>query len=79
MKVKEMIERLGNCDPDAEVHVAYPAGDYWRNILAPVVRDVDDGEVIHSEYHRTFKLIADEDRERQLDEGQKTISVVVIR
>lgn len=79
MKVKDVIRCLSNCNPDAEVHISYAAGDYWRTQLAPQVSDVDEGQVVRSDYHGSFKLIEDDERERELDEGDKTIAVVVIR
>jgi hypothetical protein len=74
MKVKELIERLSRLDADAEVHIAYGAGDYWRTTLAPAVRRVEMGDVEHSDYHRGFKLIADDETA-----DEKSTTVVVIR
>ena len=77
MKVKELIEALSHCDDDDDVHIAYPAGDYWRTTLAPAVARVTEGEIEHSGYHRCDKLIT-EDRDRESDDPP-TRSVVVLR
>jgi hypothetical protein len=69
MKVQELIERLKFANPEAEVHFAYNYGDHWNTVVAPPVRDVEDGMVIYSEYHRMDKLItdADDDNDEILD------------
>ena len=77
MKVKSLITQLQNCDPEADVHVAYPAGDYWHTTLCPAVGRVVTGEVEHSGYHRCDKLIT-EDRDRESDDPP-TRSVVVLK
>lgn len=59
MKVADLIELLGDFDPEAEVHMAFPAGDYWRNTLAPSVCSVGDGSVRHSTYHDQDILVED--------------------
>jgi hypothetical protein len=48
-------------DPNAEVHFAYSYGDHWRTEVAPVVREVSEGVVEFSEYHRMDRLVDDED------------------
>lgn len=73
MKVSELIADLECYPADAEVHFAYGAGDYWRTTLAPKVTRVFEGEVVHTDYHNTFKLV--EDRPDYEDE---CITVVVI-
>ena len=75
MKVKELIEALQHCDDNDDVHIAYPAGDYWRNTLAPALRRVEDGEVEYSGYHRCDQLIT-EDKDR---DSAPTRTVVVLR
>lgn len=62
MKVKDLIEQLGYMDAEADVHFAYGYGDHWRTTVAPKVRQVFEGAVEYSEYHRMDKL-ADEDFE----------------
>lgn len=34
MKVKELIEELGKFDPEADVRMEQPSGDYWGTVLA---------------------------------------------
>lgn len=79
MKVSELIEQLQCFDEDAEVHVAYGAGDYWRTTLAPKVTQVFNGSVQMSEYHRSDKLIHDEDdMEDDNDEQEYKVRHVVV-
>ena len=73
MTVKELIEKLRDEDPDAEVHFAYSYGDHWRTTVAPKVRRVEEAEVVHSAYHRMDKVV-----EEDSDEEQETRSVVVL-
>lgn len=61
MKVSELITHLRDCDPDAQVHHAYPSGDHWRTELAPEVTGVDEGLVEYSEYHQKPKLVDQDD------------------
>lgn len=76
MKVKELIEQLQRMPEDMDVHIAYPYGDYWRNVVAPKVSTVRSTEVVYSGYHQTDKLADDHDYDRE-DEGVR--QVVVIR
>lgn len=61
MKVSELIEQLGYMDQEAEVHFAYNYGDHWRTEVAPKVKQVAEGVVEFSEYHRMDKMIDNED------------------
>jgi hypothetical protein len=61
MKVSELIEQLGYMDADADVHFAYNYGDHWRTQVAPKVREVSEGVVEFSDYHRMDKMLDDED------------------
>ena len=61
MQVFQLIERLMDLDPNAEVHFSYNYGDHWRTEVAPVVREVSEGVVEFSEYHRMDKMVDDED------------------
>lgn len=75
MKVSDLIALLQDFDSDAEVHMAYPAGDYWRNTLAPTVRAVGDGCVRHSTYHGDFVLVEQDEDD---DDSPRTQPVVVL-
>lgn len=57
MTVGELINELQAFPPETEVHFAYPYGDYWRTTVAPPVSSVDEGEVVHSDYHRMPKVV----------------------
>ena len=61
MQVYQLIEQLEYLDPNAEVHFSYNYGDHWRTEVAPVVREVNEGVVEFSEYHRMDKMVDDED------------------
>ena len=76
MKVSELIAELECYPENLEVHFAHGAGDYWRTVIAPKATRTFQGTVIESEYHRTFKLVDDEDVYE--DEGDKPLRVVVI-
>ena len=43
MQVFQLIERLMDLDPNAEVHFSYNYGDHWRTEVAPVVGEVREG------------------------------------
>ena len=78
MQVFQLIERLMDLDPNAEVHFSYNYGDHWRTEVAPTVDTVDEGLVKYSDYHRMDRLM-DED-EMIEDEGdfEGTRRVVVL-
>ena len=61
MKVWELQEMLKYVDKDADVHFTYNYGDHWRTQVAPKVRDVSEGAVTYSDYHRMDKMLDDED------------------
>jgi hypothetical protein len=79
MKVKELIKQLGYMDAEADVHFAYGYGDHWRTTVAPKVRQVFEGAVQYSDYHRMDKL-ADEDFEDEEpgNPDENTRRVVII-
>ncbi len=60
MTVKELIESLEGFDPNMEVKFAYNYGDYWGTEVANDVRDVDEGMVKYSDYHRMDKVVDDD-------------------
>jgi len=60
MNVRELIEQLQSFDPETEVHLAYDYGDHWHTRVAPAIRNIDEGYVKHSEYHR-MDAVEDED------------------
>lgn len=72
MKVRELIAALAAFDPEADVHVEYPSGDYWRTQLAPPARAPREADVRHSEYHGKMAL-ADDERD---DDDAKTVVVI---
>lgn len=77
MKVSELIDLLKDFDADAEVHIAYPSGDYWRTTLASEVISVSDGIVQYSSYHDDYKLVEyyDEDGEETTTSGQHRVVI----
>ena len=72
MTVKELIESLEGFDPNMEVKFAYNYGDYWGTEVASDIRDVDEGQVKYSEYHRMDK-VTDYDDE---DDSIKTVVII---
>ncbi len=78
MKVQELIERLQQEDPEAEVHFAYNYGDHCRTNVAPKVRRVDEGIVKFSDYHRMPKLVEDEDEDEEQAHSPTGEAVVVL-
>ena len=70
MTVQELIDQLGYMNPAAEVHLTYTYGDHWRTQVAPKVRDCDVGYVNYSDYHRTHKVVEDED-DIYLEDGER--------
>ena len=75
MTVKELIESLEGFDPNMEVKFAYNYGDYWKTEVASNVRDVDEGMVKYSDYHRMDKVVDDEGDEEEF----YTKTVVIIK
>jgi hypothetical protein len=61
LTVKELIQQLECMDQDAYVHFTYNYGDHWRTQVAPVVCNVTEGFVQHSDYHRMDKLLDEDD------------------
>ena len=75
MTVQELIESLEGFDPNMEVKFAYNYGDYWKTEVASNVRDVDEGMVKYSDYHRMDKVVDDEGDEEEF----YTKTVVIIK
>ena len=78
MLVRELIEKLGSEDPNAEVHFSYNYGDRWQTQVAPTVETVEPGLVKHSEYHQTDRLMFEEDMVEDEGDFEGTRWVVVL-
>lgn len=72
MKVKHLIEELQALPAEAEVHIQYNSGDYWRTQVAPRVDSIQVGLVKYSEYHRMATVVEDMDD----DDTEKPESVI---
>ncbi len=59
MRVSELIDLLGNFDPDMEVAFGYPSGDYWHSQLAQTPFDAEIRGVVYSDYHSRDKVVSD--------------------
>ena len=79
MKVSELIRLLQNYDEDSEVHFTYNYGDYWKTQVAPAVRDVFEGEVEYSEYHRMDELLEDYEGPEDDEDDRDVRKVVVLQ
>jgi hypothetical protein len=75
MKVKELIEHLQDEDPEQEVMLAYPAGDYWRSTVANSVLSVEELPLEWSDYHEKYQL--PRDLEAREVEGCKNFVVLL--
>lgn len=62
MNVRDLIAKLGEMDPESEVHFTYNYGDHWRTIVAPVVDKVEEGRVAHSGYHNVDAVVVEDDK-----------------
>lgn len=69
MKIKELIEALSIYDPDAEVYIAEPTGNYWRHVKVLPVDIVDELPIVKSEYTNTLVM----------DEGGKKCVVTIMQ
>jgi hypothetical protein len=78
MKVKDLIEQLGHMDAEADVHFAYGYGDHWRTTVAPKVRQVFEGAVEYSEYHRMDKLADKDFEDEEAGNPEENVRRVVI-
>lgn len=73
MTVQQLIDKLSNYDPETPVHFAYNYGDHGKTMVAAKVRNIDDGAVVYSEYHKMHRL-ADEDEYNDADEPVVVLS-----
>lgn len=85
MTVRELIEQLGDFPDEMEVRFAYQSGDYWRTVVTANVREVSEGKVEYSEYHRMDALVKEDDKDVDddseavdIDTGKKEVLHVVI-
>lgn len=66
MTVQELIDRLGQEDPEAEVRFGYDYGDHRSTLVAAEVRALCEAEVRHSPYHG-MDAVVDETRRQEGD------------
>lgn len=57
MKVYELIQMLESFNPNADVHIQYNYGDYWRTQVAPKASSVEECPVTYSDYHQMDKVV----------------------
>lgn len=73
MTVRELIEELKREDGEAEVCIAQPSHDYWGNVCARDVKNIEVADVAWSEYHRANKVIDDDHLENYEKEELKNV------
>ena len=73
---KQLIKHLDFADDDDEIYILAQSGDYWRTEVAYPVREVSDGEVTWSEYHRSYKLDLDGHADFDLDHPNKYVILI---
>ncbi len=81
MLVKDLIERLQDMNPNAEVHFSYNYGDHWHTQVAPTVESVEEGAVKYSNYHNVDKVVDTDDEDCYDEAGnykEDVKSVVII-
>ena len=78
MQVFQLIERLMDLDPNAEVHFSYNYGDHWHTEVAPTVGSVEEGLVKYSDYHRMDKLMDENEMYEEEGDFEGTRRVVVL-
>jgi hypothetical protein len=74
-------QALQDYDDNDKVVFAYNYGDHQRTTVCAPVRNIDQGDVTYSEYHRMGKLVeddGDDDGNEKYGKRDDTISVVVL-
>ena len=59
MKVSELIEQLKNMDQNLPVYASYYYGDRCGSIVAEPICDVEEIELVYSEYHQKMEVPED--------------------
>lgn len=79
MRVRDLIDSLKEMDQDATVHFAYNYGDHWHTQVAPEIEEVNEGRVVHSNYHNMPRVVElyDEDGE-DVPEADSASNVVIL-
>ena len=73
MTKKELIEALKRYDDDDNIHFCYPSGDYWGRTLVCQIDKLEEEYVEWSEYHRSLKLVEQNERERIIEDIEEGI------
>ena len=76
MSVKELINHLQGCDPEAKVVFHYDYGDHVNTEVADVVSNAEMTQVRYSDYHNMLSVVADNDVYN--DDEDDLVDVVVI-
>jgi|GEM_PF-2164041 hypothetical protein len=77
MTVQQLIDELKMMPSDLEVKFAYPSRDYWHSTIAGDVQNVEEGAVVHSEYHSAM-VVVDQDDEEEVEKHQDDAACVVL-
>ena len=79
MTVRELIDELKFFPDDMEVEFAYNYGDYWRTTVCKEIKDVDNGWVEYSGYHRMDKLVDVDDEDDDEEETDERREVLILQ
>lgn len=56
LTVAELKALLDQYPDNAKVYFTYDYGDHWHTTVAKEITSVDEGAVVHSDYHRMMKV-----------------------
>ena len=76
MNVGELKRELSFFDDEQEVFFAFPSGDYWGTTQAREVEDLTEEKVTWSDYHRSHKLINEDNEEFYEKDELKEVVVI---
>jgi len=77
MKVSELIEQLKEMDPDLPVYYSYEYGDYWGSVVAKNVSDLEEIELVYSEYHQSMSVPKEGEEPDEYAEKEPVLAVVL--
>ena len=77
MTVGELIELLQQQDSESLVLLSYDYGDHCHTTVAENIASATEMDIVHSDYHKTYRVIEETEDDDYRDEEDKQRAVIL--
>jgi hypothetical protein len=73
MKIGKLIDWLQQFDEDTDVYIAQPSHNYWGDVVAAKIADIDLADITYSDYHRAMQVVTNKDTDVEEDDIKEVV------